>query len=258
MGEIRMFGDILSAGASIIGGLINRGSADEANRINAANAARQEQLQRDFAQQGIQWKVADAKAAGVHPLYALGANTVSYSPVSLGHSADTSLGTSVANAGQSIGRAADAAATSDQRGSRTAQMITALQLERGSLENELLRSQIAKTRAQLGPPMPALTDKNAITGQPATRDLTLITGMPQSTPANESTQDAVSKEYGDEGIPQLPGQYRFIRDWIMSGRKQNMSIWGGAPLIGRHRWPTRASGSYSRSGSQSSRQYRQR
>lgn len=37
--------------------------------------------QREFAQMGIRWKVADAKAAGIHPLYALGGTGASYSPV---------------------------------------------------------------------------------------------------------------------------------------------------------------------------------
>lgn len=32
-------------------------------------------FQREFAQNGISWKVADAKRAGIHPLYALGAST---------------------------------------------------------------------------------------------------------------------------------------------------------------------------------------
>ena len=44
--------------------------------MNAKNAA----LQREFAQSGIQWKVADAKKAGLHPLAALGAQTASASP----------------------------------------------------------------------------------------------------------------------------------------------------------------------------------
>lgn len=40
--------------------------------------------QKEFAQMGIRWRVADAKAAGVHPLYALGAQTHSFSPMSVG------------------------------------------------------------------------------------------------------------------------------------------------------------------------------
>lgn len=46
---------------------------------------------KEFAQNGIQWKVADAKAAGLHPLAALGAQTTSYAPSYGGDSsADTS------------------------------------------------------------------------------------------------------------------------------------------------------------------------
>ena len=47
-------------------------------------AAQQAALQKEFAQNGIRWKVADAKAAGLHPLAALGAQTTSYQPVSVG------------------------------------------------------------------------------------------------------------------------------------------------------------------------------
>lgn len=36
--------------------------------------------QKAFAQRGIRWRVADAKKAGVHPLFALGANPASFTP----------------------------------------------------------------------------------------------------------------------------------------------------------------------------------
>lgn len=45
-------------------------------RIDYANA-QNNATQREFAQNGIQWKVEDAKKAGIHPLYALGASTAS-------------------------------------------------------------------------------------------------------------------------------------------------------------------------------------
>jgi hypothetical protein len=41
-------------------------------------------LQREFAQHGISWKVADAARAGIHPLAALGVQTHSASPVHVG------------------------------------------------------------------------------------------------------------------------------------------------------------------------------
>lgn len=52
---------------------LSRESLAETKRANIAN----EKLQREFAQQGIQWKVQDAKHAGIHPLAALGAVTPS-------------------------------------------------------------------------------------------------------------------------------------------------------------------------------------
>lgn len=42
------------------------------------------ELQKEFAQHGIRWKVADAKAAGLHPLYAVGASTSSAMPITVG------------------------------------------------------------------------------------------------------------------------------------------------------------------------------
>lgn len=57
---------------------------------NADNLYQQQQifnknanLQREFAQNSIQWRVNDAKRAGIHPLYALGAQGSSYTPQSL-------------------------------------------------------------------------------------------------------------------------------------------------------------------------------
>lgn len=41
-------------------------------------------LQRQFAKMGIRWRVADAKAAGLHPLAALGSSGASGSPITVG------------------------------------------------------------------------------------------------------------------------------------------------------------------------------
>lgn len=115
--------------------------------------------QREFAQQGIRWKVDDAKAAGLHPLAALGAQTTSYSPVSVG---DLALPrTNFGDMGQDIGRAISAGSTANERDSRMGQAVTKVaqtfQLEKMNLENELLKTSIAKERAQLGPPLPVPT-----------------------------------------------------------------------------------------------------
>jgi hypothetical protein len=90
----------LKAAAPIVGGALgffgSKKSSDataEAARMNIAH-------QKEFAQKGIRWKVQDAKEAGLHPLAALGAQTGSFSPVSVGDQ-----GAAYKSAGQSISNA---------------------------------------------------------------------------------------------------------------------------------------------------------
>lgn len=105
-------GALIAGGAAIAGGLIGADSTDKTN-------ARNEQLQRDFAQKGIQWRVADAKAAGIHPLAALGASVPSASPSFVAGD----LGESVARAGQHIGDYVSRSPSAEQRA------LTQLQME---------------------------------------------------------------------------------------------------------------------------------
>lgn len=113
--------------------------------------------QKEFAQQGIRWKVADAQAAGLHPLAALGAQTNSFSNVVGG---DIPIPkTDFGGMGQDIGRAIDAGSTASERTTRlqdaVSKVATTLSLEKASLENDLLRTNIAKQRAQVPPPFPS-------------------------------------------------------------------------------------------------------
>lgn len=87
-------GAALTAGASLAGSALSSSAAKKASKKMA-------QYQKDFAQYGIRWRVADAKAAGIHPLAALGANTYQFQPYSVG---DTSMGRGVAEAGEALGR----------------------------------------------------------------------------------------------------------------------------------------------------------
>lgn len=112
--------------------------------------------QKEFAQQGIRWKVADATAAGLHPLAALGAQTSSFSNV-VGGNYEVPK-SDFGSMGQDIGRAIEAGSTQGERSDRMGQAIArtaqVFSLEKMNLENELLKSQIAKTNAQLGPALP--------------------------------------------------------------------------------------------------------
>lgn len=131
-----MLGEIIAAGASLAGGLFGKSAADK-----------QAKLQKQFAKNGIQWKVEDAKKAGIHPLYALGANTISYQPSSVGGGLESAL----PQMGQDIGRAID---QNQRQGSKASTLLgTALvqaQIEGVKLDNDIKRAQLASDIAKMG------------------------------------------------------------------------------------------------------------
>jgi len=150
-----MLGALISAGASLAGGILGQKSAEKQADKNIA-------LQKEFAQSGIQWKVADAKAAGIHPLYALGASTHSYAPVSIG----TPLADSIGKAGQFLGRAADASSSPTTRMGVISEQAAKLQLDNMALQNQLLASQIARVnQAGRTPGLPDANQRWLIPGQ---------------------------------------------------------------------------------------------
>lgn len=166
-----MLGELVSAGANLLGGWLSGERQDK-------NTEKQLQAQREFAQNGIQWKVNDAKAAGISPYYALGASTASYSPVSVG---EGGIGKGLSDASQDVGRAAAATMSKEDRDD-VAKKAATLDLTNKDLQNELLKTQIAKMRGQIGPAMPTLKKSgdaggNLIDGQPATQTTT-VSGAP--------------------------------------------------------------------------------
>lgn len=157
-----VWGAAIAAGASLVGSAL--ASRSSGKQVDAQEAINEQNLkmQREFAQEGIRWRVADAKAAGIHPLYALGASLPSYSPSTFIPGETGHLGQGIAQAGDYIGRAVDATRTSDER---TRERLNALAIERGELEADLLRSRIALLEQQRNPPIPALNPKQMIPGQ---------------------------------------------------------------------------------------------
>lgn len=184
-----MWGNIIPAVGSIVGGLLNSNATSDANAANLMfqrnNMKRQARLQKLFANRGIQWKVRDARKAGIHPLYALGASTTSYAPQSVGNVAtpDTAMGDALSSASQHIGRAINATSTHDQAFTGKMQ---ALQLERGTLENELLRSQLVRASAPGTPgPLPSENQKWLVPGQASAAIPHLITNEPLKRTASD-------------------------------------------------------------------------
>lgn len=153
-----MFGDIIKAGTSIIGGFMNKESAEDAQYATNQNLANQMAMQKQFAKNGIRWRVEDARKAGIHPLYAIGANTASYTPSSVAFQGDSSLGNAFAAAGQDIGRAINSTRTAPERADAFTKSMQAITLQNAGLDLEIkkatLASQIARNRDNATPPGP--------------------------------------------------------------------------------------------------------
>lgn len=127
----------------------NRQQQDEANQLNY-------DMQKEFAQMGIRWRVDDAKAAGLHPLAALGASGSGASPSFQINGPDYSRGNIAREMGQNISRAVQSTMTADERTYQNT--LNSLALDRAGLENDLLRHQIRKISGADNPPMPSVIE----------------------------------------------------------------------------------------------------
>lgn len=220
MERYQMLGALLGAAGGVLGSIFNNNSAKK-----------QMQQQVRFAKNGIQWKVEDATKAGLHPLAALGANTMSYSPVQVGD-----ISGPLSDMGQNVGRAVQAAGTDSQRA--IGAVDRGLMLERAGLENDLLRSQIAsenaKLRAQLGPPMPAIAGMSPeiVTDPKRTSGVNMGVGIK----TNPYFSDAQTYEdrYGELGgsalgLANIPAD--LIRAWLFTKRPSSLK---GSRVPGRY------------------------
>lgn len=146
----------ISGGLDMIGANQDRKSAEGiANQQHADRLADME-MQREFAKNGIRWRVEDAVAAGLHPMAALGASGAQYNSPGLVVGGDPGPGESFRAAGrmgQNISRAVMATATPEER------ELRGLQVQRARLENEMLGVQLIDAQDRLadkvGPALPS-------------------------------------------------------------------------------------------------------
>lgn len=149
-----MLGAVLGAVGSLASSIFGNKAAED-----------QADLQREFAQNGIRWKVNDAIKAGIHPLYALGAQTTAYSPVTVG-------GADWGGVGQNIGSAIDSMRTPAEKADGFTKTVQGLTLQKMGLENELLASQVRLVNQPArGPGMPGT---RMIDGQGNTPDADVL------------------------------------------------------------------------------------
>lgn len=204
---VAWLGPALAAGASLLGTALGNHQREQGQQ-------KEIETQKEFAQQGLRWRVEDAKAAGIHPVYALGFNGPTYSPVGLG-SNDTAAGFS--DAGQSISRAVDATRTIPEKERAYGEAMQSLGLDRAELENELLRSQIAQLR--VGPAFPSVgsNPRQVIEGQGNSVVMRNPFGWGETTVATPELASESQVHFGEPG-EWIYGGGNMLESWINSAR----------------------------------------
>lgn len=159
----------LGAGAALLGsvGGFLGGKQEGLSRVDQrfiahqqmAMAERNEAFQRQLAEQGIRMRVADAEAAGLHPLAALGASGASggFGPATISGGSDyrpSRVGSGLQNMGQEISRAMMAGSTREEREYKR------LQLDNMRTQNEMANLDLIQRRnsMNLGNPSGSVVD----------------------------------------------------------------------------------------------------
>lgn len=137
-------GTVIGAGiGSAIGGGIDDNRANKKAEgyynNNMDFAQKQFQFQQDYIKNSAQWRVEDAKKAGLHPMAALGMSTPSFSPISAPSAPEYASSNSVdpMEFGQNLNYAATKAKTAQQQ-----QQMADLTLKGMQLDNEYKQAQI--------------------------------------------------------------------------------------------------------------------
>lgn len=135
-------GAVAGAGAQVGGGLLDF-------FLNQKQVYDQMKQQRDFAQNSIQWRVKDAAKAGIHPLYALGAQPTQSFPVMM----ESHIGEGIAGAGDRLADVIRRQFPEQNEKDQFERRIMAATAEKAEVEVDLARNELRRQAAQ---PIPSL------------------------------------------------------------------------------------------------------
>lgn len=191
-----MLGEILGA----IGGFLGLGQQAKAN----ADA-------KDLALHSVQYRVKDAQEAGIHPLAALGAPTLSMSPVSVGD-----VGAPFRDLGQGLDRAYEAGNTLKGRAGDLALQLTQAQVDGAYLDNDIKRVELASRvrRSLVGagvPPVIPDPGANTARGADIGGQTIPLPGGKTITTGQTGTSEEIERQYGDV-VQNIYGIGRMVDD----------------------------------------------
>lgn len=222
-----MLTEILTAAApAVVSGIFGASAADTASKSVEANIANQQyineqnmqfqremaqynwEMQEEFAKSGIQWKTEDAIKAGIHPVYALGAPTMSPS-ISAGIPSSQAYDQPTINhpdanylrqMGQDISRAISAVKTPAQKQLEQQQISQAkAAVQKDEAIANYYNSMAAKNVQEANPGIPATTSAY-VPGKNTGRDLVVQDlGFAYDT-ARAEPHRMISKRSYDAGI----------------------------------------------------------
>jgi hypothetical protein len=133
----------MAAASAAASAAAQKRASDKAANIQSDIANMNVDLQKEFAQTGVRWKVADAKAAGIHPLAALGAQTQGFNPVSVLSDPTSPYADSLGKMGQNISESWMRTADPNER------QIATMKIEEQRLRNEQIGLQNQGLRKEL-------------------------------------------------------------------------------------------------------------
>lgn len=153
-----MLGEALSFAGGLFGAKASRENTKDSIAYQEGRDAASEALQREFAQNGIRWRKADAEAAGLHPLYAIGGAGASFTPSAASVSFDNGgqhMARTLQDMGQNVMRSAQAQMTPEQRALHQANLaLLQSQLGESDARRQLLIAQAAKLAQENNGNMP--------------------------------------------------------------------------------------------------------
>lgn len=202
---------LVTGAASFFGGQAQNSQIAANNAAQLQLSREQFDFQKEMAHNGIAWRTQDAINAGIHPVFALG-GSMNFSPVTYNPDSPVNTMGSMHSMGQDLSRAFMSTRGKGEREISEAELTLASamagqRVQRGELENELLKAQIASINARLGAPQIGPTNIAPQLGASETKPVEILASQPDNPgTAAGQPQPVVQYHKVGEGLQAFPAK----------------------------------------------------